>query len=44
VRPLGPARCRIEFELSPLAAPYWFVCRIAAGRVARLAEAAARGP
>ena len=44
VRPLGAARCRIEFELSSLAAPYWLVCRIAAGRVARLAETAARGP
>jgi uncharacterized protein YndB with AHSA1/START domain len=44
VLPLGPGRCRVEFELSPLAAPYWFVCRTAAGRVARLAEAAVREP
>jgi hypothetical protein len=38
VEPLGPDRCRIAFELSPLAAPYWPVCRVAATRAARLAE------
>ena len=37
---LGPCRCRIEFELPAVAAPYWLVCRLAAGRVARLAAAA----
>jgi hypothetical protein len=42
VTPLGPGRCRVDFELSPWVAPYWLVCRIAAARVARLAEADAR--
>lgn len=40
VRPIDGASCRITFELSPLILPYWPICRVAAGRVARLAEAA----
>ena len=40
VRPLGETGCEIALELSPLILPYWPICRIAAGRVARLAEAA----
>jgi hypothetical protein len=39
VTPIDAASCRIAFELSPLVLPYWPVCRVAAGRVARLAEA-----
>ena len=41
VTPLEPNRCRVAFEVPPLAAPYLLVCRLAARRIARLAEAAA---
>ena len=37
IEALGASRCRISFEFSAWAAPYYPVCRIAAVRVARLA-------
>ena len=40
VMPHGETSCVVSLELSPLVLPYWPICRVAAGRVARLAEAA----
>ena len=40
VRPHVVTSYEIALDLSPLILPYWPVCRVAAGRVARLAEAA----
>jgi hypothetical protein len=37
VEPLGPGRCRVVFEVPAWAAPYALVCRMALGRLARLA-------
>ncbi len=37
VEPLGPDRCRVGFGVGWPAAPYLAVCRIALGRLARLA-------
>jgi len=37
VEVLGATRCRVSFEFSRWAAPYYPVCRVAAARVARLA-------
>jgi hypothetical protein len=37
VEPLGPNRCRVGFGVSWPAAPYLLVCRIALGRLDRLA-------
>ena len=38
VEALGPERCRVAFEIPPLAAGYAVVCRRALGKIARLAE------
>ena len=37
VEPLGPDRCRVGFGVTFLAAPYLALCRIALGRLDRLA-------
>lgn len=38
VDPDGPGRCRLAFEVPFLAFPYLSVCRLAAGRIRRMAE------
>jgi hypothetical protein len=38
VEPLGSERCRVTFEIPPLAAPYVVVCRRALGTLERLAD------
>ncbi len=42
VRPLCPCRCRVEFGVPWLAAPYLAVCRIALTRIERLVAASFR--
>ncbi|PLX86673.1 MAG: hypothetical protein C0617_00230 [Desulfuromonas sp.] len=42
VEPQGRGRCRLVFIVPLWAAPYAAVCRLAAGRIARLAERAKR--
>lgn len=39
VRPLGPDRCEVAFEVPWWAAPYTLVCRVALGRIADISEA-----
>lgn len=36
VEPLGPARCRVVFEVPTFAAPYTLVCRRALAKIAHL--------
>jgi uncharacterized protein YndB with AHSA1/START domain len=36
VEPLGPAACRVSFEVPLWAAPYALVCRVALGRIQRI--------
>lgn len=43
VQALGAERCRLGFGVPWPAAPYLAVCRVAAGRIRRLAEAADAG-
>jgi hypothetical protein len=38
VESLGPDRCRVVFEVPPLAAPYLAVCRLAAERIRSILE------
>lgn len=38
VLPLGPKRSRLTFEVPAFVAPYALVCKLACGRIARLAE------